>query len=106
MNVQINYFQSNNLNNSLNLKVCNYTGFNNIMIDFGINIINKAYSLFDNYDDRVKYISDSFNSTFPDKSRIGKKWNCCIFLGGGYHIYSNSIITYSTKKEYVIIFKT
>ena len=106
MNVQINYFQSNNLNNPLNLKVSSYRGVNNILIDFGVNVINKAYSLFHDSDGRAGYISDSFNSTFPDKYEISKKWHCFIYpIGGGYQFYSTSLILYSTTKENVLIFE-
>ena len=111
MNVQINYIQSNKLNNSLNLKVVSYKGVDNILIDFGVNIINKAYSLFDNINGRVNYITDSFNSTFPDKSGIGKKWHCfvCPIGGGcgGYSVYTTTLILYSTQKEkvYIVIFE-
>ena len=107
MNVQINYIQSNKLNNSLNLKVDSYKGVDNILIDFGVNIINKAYSLFDTPDSRAKYISESFDSTFPDKS--GKKWNCFIFPfesgSVGWNFYSLSEVCYSTNKELMLIFK-
>ena len=106
MNVQINYYQSNNLNNSLNLKVDMYKGVNNILIDFGVNAINKAYSLFDYINGRAKYIHESFNSTFPDKSGIGKKWHCFIYpISGTFCVYSNSLILYSTTKEKVFIFE-
>ncbi len=106
MNVQINYFQSNNLNNSLNLKVDQYKGVNNILIDFGVNAINKAYSLFHDNTGRAIYISDSFNSTFPDKSGIGKMWHCFIFQrDGSYNMYSDSLILYSTTKEKILIFE-
>ena len=111
MNVQINYIQSNKLNNSLNLKVDSYKGVDNILIDFGVNIINKAYSLFDNINGRVNYITDSFNSTFPDKSGIGKKWHCFIYpicgICGGYSVYTKTLILYSTQNEkvYIVIFE-
>ncbi len=106
MNVQINYYQSNNLNNSLNLKVEKYKGVNNILIDFGVNVINKAYSLFDYINGRAKYINESFNSTFPDKSGIGKMWHCFIYpIGATYSIYSDSLILYSTTKEKILIFE-
>ena len=105
MNVQINYIQSNKLNNSLNLKVVKYNGVDNILIDFGVNIINKAYSLFDNINGLTNYITDSFNSTFPDKSGIGKKWHCFIYpIGGGYSVYTKTLILYSTQKEKVYIY--
>jgi len=105
MNVQINYYQSNNSLNLLKLKVIQYKNVNNILIDFGVNIINKAYSLFDTPDSRAKYISESFDSTFPDKS--GKKWNCFIFPFGsvGWYFYPLSYVYYSTNKEYMLIFK-
>ena len=106
MNVQINYYQSNNLNNSLNLKVDQYKGVNNILIDFGVNAINKAYSLFHDIRGRAKYISESFNSTFPEKSGIGKMWHCLIYpIGGTFCVYSDSLILYSTTKEEVFIFE-
>ena len=105
MNVQINYYQSNNSLNLLKLKVIQYKNVNNILIDFGVNIINKAYSLFDDLNGRAKYICESFNSTFPDKS--GVKWNCFIFPIGsvGMYLYSLSLINYSTNKEMMLIFK-
>ena len=104
MNVQINYYQSNNSLNLLKLKVIQYKNVNNSLIDFGVNIINKAYSLFDDLNGRAKYISESFDSTFPDKS--GKNWNCFIFPFGstGLCLYSLSYIFYSTNKESVLIF--
>ena len=107
MNVQINYYQSNNSLNLLKLKVIKYRNVNNILIDFGVNIINKAYSLFDDLNGRAKYISESFDSTFPDKS--GKKWNCFIFPfesgSVGWNFYSLSEVCYSTNKELMLIFK-
>ena len=104
MNVQINYYQSNNSLNLINLKVKQYRDVNNIMIDFWVNIINKAYSLFDDLNGRAQYICESFNSTFPDKS--GKKWHCFIYpIGGTYYFYPLSYISYSTNKEEMVIFK-
>ena len=90
--------------NLINLKVKQYRDVNNIMIDFGVNIINKAYSLFDDLNGRAKYICESFNSTFPDKSGI--KWHCFIYpIGGTGYFYPLSCISYSTNKEEMVIFK-
>ena len=56
-----NYYQINQFQNSLNLKVDSNQNFNNEMIDYGIIIIKKAYNLMNNGNDIAKYISDSFN---------------------------------------------
>ena len=108
MNIQLNYidnstnnYHSNQINNSLNLKVGNYINFNNDMIDYGIIIINKAYSLMNDVNDRAKYISESFDSKYPNI----RKWSCLIYpFGGGASFYCDFIIQYSTNKEFILIF--
>ena len=108
MNIQLNYidnstnnYHSNQINNSLNLKVGNYINFNNDMIDYGIIIINKAYSFMNDANARAKYISESFDSKYPKK----RKWSCFISpFGGGACLYSDFSIYYFTKKEGILIF--
>ena len=97
-NYQINQFQ-----NSLNLKVKQNRNFNNDMIDYGIIIINKAYNLMNNGNDRAKYIADSFDSKYPQK---GKNWNCLIMPLSplGLKIYNNYSIVYSTGNGQILIF--
>ena len=56
-----NYYQINQFQNSLNLKVTQNKNFDNEMIDYGIIIINKAYNLMNDGNDRAKYIQESFN---------------------------------------------
>ena len=103
INININNYQLNQFQNSLNLKVIQNKKFNNEMIDYGIIIINKAYNLMNNGNDRTKYIADSFDSKYPQK---GKHWNCFILplspLGNTF--YSYYFIIYSTGKERILIF--
>ena len=96
-----NYYQLNQFQNSLNLKVIQNKKFNNEMIDYGIIIINKAYNLMNNGNDRTKYIADSFDSKYP-----GKHWSCFILspLELGCNLYSSYSIWYSTGKQYILIF--
>ena len=98
-----NYYQINQFQNSLNLKVVANKNFNNDMIDYGIIIINKAYNLMNNGNDRAKYIQESFDSKYP---HIGKHWNCFILplIPLGFSFYSSYKITYSTGKERILIF--
>ena len=96
-----NYYQINQFQNSLNLKVEYNKNFDNDMIDYGIIIINKAYNLMNDGNDRAKYISDSFNSKYPQKR---KNWNCLIMNYIGGYIYYTYSITYDTGKEYILIF--
>ena len=109
MNFQLNYinnninnYQPNQFNNSLNVKVERYKGFNNEMIDYGIIIINKAYSLMNGVNARAKYIAESFDLKYPQKT----KWMCFIYpLGlGGCMFYSKYKIFYYTNKERILIF--
>ncbi len=103
INININNYQLNQFQNSLNLKVIKSNNFNNEMIDYGVIIINKAYNLMNKGDDRAKYISESFDSKYPQK---GKCWSCFIlplsYTGCNY--YSIYDIWYSTGKERILIF--
>ena len=65
INININNYQLNQFQNSLNLKVNNNKNFDNDMIDYGIIIINKAYNLMNKGSDRAKYIAQSFDSQYP-----------------------------------------
>jgi hypothetical protein len=98
-----NYYQLNQFQNSLNLKVIRNKNFDNEMIDYGVIIINKADNLMNSENDRAKYIADSFYSKYPQK---GKHWNCFIlplsYTGCNY--YSIYDIWYSTGKERILIF--
>ena len=99
-----NYYQLNQFQNSLNLKVLENNNFDNDMIDYGIIIINKAYNLMNNGNDRAKYIADSFDSKYPQK---GKKWMCFILTNNnslGVQYYANHSIWYSTGNEWILIF--
>ena len=92
----------NQFSNPLNLKVVKYKGFDNEMIDYSINIINKAFSLMNDFVQRAKYVTESFNSKYPEKTY----WNCMIYLSkssGGW-IYSNKNIIFSMKDYYILIF--
>ena len=97
-----NYYQLNQFQNSLNLKVTKNKDFDNDMIDYGVIIINKAYNLMNDGKDRAKYIVDSFDSKYPQ----GKHWNCFILSLSfpGCFFYSSYYIYYSTGKEYILIF--
>ena len=103
ININNNY-QLNQFQNSLNLKVIKNDNFDNDMIDYGIIIINKAYNLMNNGNDRAKYISDSFDSKYPQK---GKYWNCFILplsnTKCSFYAYNYSI-WYSTGNEFILIF--
>ena len=99
-----NYYQINQFQNSLNLKVTQNKNFDNEMIDYGIIIINKAYNLMNNGNDRANYIRESFDSKYPEK---GKYWSCFIYPSsinfyGSY--MANYSIYYSTGKEKILIF--
>ena len=96
-----NNYQLNQFQNSLNLKVNLNRNFNNDMIDYGIIIINKAYNLMNKGIDRAKYISDSFDSKYPQK---GKNWMCLIYPNASRRIYSTYSIVYDARKEYILIF--
>ncbi len=103
INININNYQLNQFQNSLNLKVIKSNNFNNEMIDYGVIIINKAYNLMNKGDDRAKYISESFDSKYPQK---GKCWSCFILPLSytGCWFYSCYLIWYYTEKEKILIF--
>ena len=98
-----NYYQLNQFQNSLNLKVLKNKKFNNEMIDYGVFIINKAYNLMNEGNDRAKYIRESFDSKYPQK---GKHWSCFFLPLSplGYSFCSSCEIKYSTGKERILIF--
>ena len=97
-NIQINQFS-----NPLNIKVSDYRNFNNEMIDYGVNIINKAYSLMNDLKKIAEYIGDSFNSKFPQD----EKWNCFIVHRNsiGYRYWCRKFIWFSTNKEDILLFQ-
>ena len=96
-----NNYQLNQFQNSLNLKVIKNDNFDNDMIDYGIITINKAYNLMNKGIDIARYISDSFNSKYPQKI---KKWNCFIYPSCKRHFYSTYSIVYKAGKEFILIF--
>ena len=102
INANIYNVQMNQFSNPLNLKVVKYKGFDNEMIDYSINIINKAFSLMNNNNQRAIYIADSFNSKYPSKT----KWSCMIYLdkSSGFAIYSKKFILFSMKDYKIFIF--
>ena len=103
ININNNYYQINQFQNSLNLKVIDNLNFDNDMIDYGVIIINKAYNLMNERKDRAIYIKKSFDSKYPQQ---GKYWNCFIlplsYTGCSY--FSSYDIWYSTGKEEILIF--
>ena len=98
-----NNYQLNQFQNSLNLKVIQNQNFDNDMIDYGVIIINKAYNLMNKKLEIAKYISDSFNSKYPEK---GNHWMCFIMPHPytGCYYYASYDIWYSTGKEEILIF--
>ena len=98
----INNIQINQFSNSLNLKVEQYEDFDNEMIDFGISIINKAYSIMNKYDDITKYVSNSFDSKYPEKTH----WNCFIWPKGNDRCFywSKKRIWCTTDIDTILIF--
>ncbi len=103
INININNYQINQFQNSLNLKVTKNNNFDNDMIDYGIIIINKAYNLMNDGNDRAKYIQESFDSKYPQK---GKHWNCFIiskpYKGSQY--YADYWIWYENERDFILIF--
>ena len=97
-NVQINQFS-----NPLNIKVTRYDNFDNEMIDYGITIINKAFSIMNDYNQIAKYVCDSFGSKYPGKT----KWNCIIIQDNtqfGFCISHLKAIEYSIDDKIITIF--
>jgi len=101
INANIYNVQMNQFSNPLNLQVVKYDGFDNEMIDYGINIINKAYSLMNDLNQLAKYVTDSFNSKYPAKT----KWNCFIIKKeAGSSFWEKKSIWFSMKDYYILIF--
>ena len=91
----------NQFSNPLNLKVVQYEHFDNEMIDYGINIINKAYSLMNGLKQRAKYVAESFNSKYPGKTY----WNCFMYSkNSGNWFYPKKYIIFLMKDQHILIF--